>query len=452
MKIISKSRYVLMIIDSLIFASATFFTAGRYHIPEQFVILTTILFVFCGIYILFMKGFYKLQKYEMALIDAYLLLEGVVLAAVIPFIVLMFFDFNWGSYKFFLENIALSYIIILIWRLLFYYQRKYFKPDTNILILGAGDAGKTIVKEVLQRPMLKMNMVGFIDNDENPEKFGYEGVKVIGRTSALKEIIEKYDIKTIIIAIDTQLDYQTRMDISDCVPQGVNIWRMSHFYEKVTQKIPVLIITPEWFLYEFTSIDRPLYECLKRLFDIVAATIILIVTLPIEIICALSIKFADGGPIFYYQERIGKNNKPFKMIKLRTMIQTAEKDGAVWAADNNKDPRVLPIGRIARKARFDEIPQMINIIKGEMSIVGPRPERPEFVELLGKEIPFYNRRHWIAPGWTGWAQIMYRYGASIEDATEKLRYDFYYIKHRNIFWDFSILMKAISMALTGRHG
>lgn len=451
MKVISKSRYVLMIIDALIFALATVFTANRYQIPKEIVILTTVLFVFLGIYILFMKGFYKLQKYEMELKDAYLLLEGVVLAAVIPFVTVLFFDFGWTSYKFFLEDIALSYVLILVWRCIFYFHRKYFKAATNLIIVGAGDAGKTIATEILNRPMLKMNIVGFIDNDENQEKFNFENIKVIGRTSELEKIIEKYDVKTIITAIDSQFDYQTRMDLSECVPQGIAIWRMSSFYEKITQKIPVLIITPEWFMYEFTSIDRPLYEFLKRLFDIIAALIILVVTLPIEIICALSIKFADGGPIFYYQERIGKNNKPFKMIKLRTMIQTAEEDGAVWAADNNNDPRVLPIGKIARKARFDEIPQMINVLKGEMSIVGPRPERPEFVEILNKEIPFYNRRHWIAPGWTGWAQIMYKYGASIEDATEKLRYDFYYIKHRNIFWDISILIKAIMMALTGRH-
>ena len=315
MKVISKSRYVLMVVDALIFAWATFFRANTYNIHPKLVILTSVLFVFFGIYVLFMKGFYKLQKYEMKLKEAYLLLEGVVLAAVIPFIVLLFFDFSWTSYKFFLENIVISYFLILIWRFLFYYQRKYFKPNSNILIIGAGDAGKTMAREILQRPMLKMNIVGFIDNDENPEKFNYEGVKVIGRTSDLKELIEQNDIKMVIVAIDSQLDYQTRMDISECVPQGVVIWRMSHFYEKITQKIPALIITPEWFLYEFTSIDRPLYNFVKRIFDVISAIIILLVTFPVLIFIAIIVKIKDGGAIMYTQQRSGKYTLTGNFVK-----------------------------------------------------------------------------------------------------------------------------------------
>lgn len=451
MKIISKSRYVLMFVDALIFAWATFFIAGRYHIPEKFVLLTIILFAFCGIYILFMKGFYKLDKYEMELKDAYLLLEGVVLAAVIPFLVLMFCDFDWIAFKFIIEEGFLAYILILIWRMLFYYQRKYFKADTNILIIGAGDAGKTTAEEILARPMLKMKIVGFVDNDENPEKYDYDGLKVIGRTSDLKKILEKYEIKSIVMAITTELDYNTLMDISECVPQGIYIWRMSHFYEKITQKIPVMVITPEWFLYNFSSIDRPLYEFLKRIFDIVAASIILIITLPVLIFIGIAVKLYDGGAALYTQSRIGKNGDLFKLYKLRTMHEGAEKEGMVDKG-NTTDNRVIPFCKWVRKARFDEIPQMINILKGEMSIVGPRAEFENFVREYEKEIPFYNRRHWITPGWTGWAQINQGHCVNVDDIIEKLRYDFFYIKNRNIFWDFSILMKAISLALTGRHG
>ncbi|MEI8390621.1 MAG: sugar transferase [bacterium] len=227
---------------------------------------------------------------------------------------------------------------------------------------------------------------------------------------------------------------------------------MSELYELLTLKVAVKTITPEWFIYDLTRIHRPIYRLCKRIFDIIGASIISFVTLPIMIILAVSTKIADGGKIFYTQERVGKNGKIFEMLKFRTMIENAEKDGAVWAVNNNKDTRVTKIGRIARKLRFDELPQMLNIIKGEMSLVGPRPERPEFTQILEKKIPFYQRRHWVTPGWTGWAQIMYRYGASTEDAIEKLRYELYYIKHRNLFWDFSILVKAVFMALSGRHG
>jgi exopolysaccharide biosynthesis polyprenyl glycosylphosphotransferase len=442
-----------MFTDALIFAFLTFFLASKYSIPKEYIISTTVLFTSCGIYILYLKGYYNIKKYDFGLKDAYLLLEGIILAGIILFAFLLFFDFDKLTSRFIVNEVIFASILMYIWRKFFYYQRKYLKSDSNVLIIGASKTGKIIADEILKTPMLKLNLIGFIDNNEDSSNFDFNGLKIIGTTSKLKEIITEHNIKKIVIAIiNSEIDHQTLMDISECVSGGIDIWEMPIFYEKITQKIPVLVITPEWFMYNFTSLERPLYEFLKRIFDIIAAAIILFVTLPIVIIIALSIKLTDGGSIFYFQERVGKNDKQFKMIKLRTMIECAEKDGAVWASNNNKDPRVTSIGRIARKLRFDEIPQMINILKGEMSIVGPRPERHEFVELLNKEIPFYNRRHWVTPGWTGWAQIMYKYGASIEDATEKLRYDFFYIKHRNIFWDFNILMKAVSLALAGRHG
>lgn len=449
MKVISKSIYVLMVIDALIFEVLTLFTAANYNIPEKNTILTTILFTVCGVYVLFMKGFYKIRNYELDPKDAYLLFEGIVLAAVIPFVTLLFFDFNWLAFKFLLVDVICIYIVIFIWRKLFYYHRKYLKPSSNILIIGAGDVGKIMAKEILNRPMLKQNLVGFVDNYEECLKFDYEGIKVIGKTSNLKKIIEGNDIKTIIIAITEELDYQTLMDISECIPQGVDIWKMSDYYELITQKIPITTITPEWFMYDFTVLDTSFYDFFKRIFDIVAAIIILIVTLPVLIAIAIYTKLYDGGPIFYLQNRVGKNNKTFKVYKLRTMCVGAEETGMFDKGDKNDD-RIIPFCKWVRKARFDEIPQMINILKGEMSVVGPRVEFVNFAQEYEKEIPFFNRRHWITPGWTGYAHINQGHVVGVDPTIEKLRYDFYYIKHRNIFWDFEILIKAVFQALSGR--
>ena len=304
--------------------------------------------------------------------------------------------------------------------------------------------------EILKRPVLKFNLKGFVDNDANKANLVYRGINVLGKTADLHKIIPEYNIKIIIVAIRHEPDYQTLMDISECVPQGVSIWKMPSFYEKIAFKIPVQSITPDWFMYNFTSTQRPVYDVLKRIYDIIAASIILTVTMPVLLIIAIGVKLHDGGPIIYTQPRIGKGGKPFKLYKIRTMCMNADKAGMVDKG-NTEDDRVIPFCKWVRKARFDEIPQMINILKGEMSIVGPRAEFEDFVRKYEKEIPFYNRRHWIKPGWTGWAQINQGHCVQVDDITEKLRYDFYYIKKRNIFWEISILLKAVGLALSGRH-
>lgn len=449
---LSKSIYVLSVTDTLIFIFSTFLAGNYFDMPKYTIILTGILIYLFGIYTLYLKGYYTTRNYNFWLKDAYYLLEGLCSATIIPAGIVLFLEFNRTVFYFILSNLGILYILLLIWRICFYEHRKNFKKAKNIIIIGSGSSGNDISAEILKRPEFKLNIVGFVDNDENKLNTEVNGIKIIGKTSELKEIIDKNDIKLVIIAITVKIESQALSDIAECISQNIEIYKMPDIYEKITQKIPVGQITEDWFICNFTRLENAVYEFMKRLFDIGAALVILLVTFPVLIIISIGIKFYDGGSVLYFQDRVGKNGKLFKLYKLRTMIECAEQNGAVWACNNNKDPRVTAIGKFARKLRFDEIPQMINILKGEMSIVGPRPERPEFVKILNKEIPFYNRRHWILPGWTGWAQIMYRYGASVEDATEKLRYDFFYIKHRNIFWDLSILLTAVGKALSGRHG
>lgn len=451
MKIFSKSVYVLLFTDMLIFLFSSLFLYQNISLPDEYKWLTVIVFSLVGLYVLFLKGYYKIRTYNFFLKDSYLLLEGLVLSAMPVCIMLLIFHIqNRTVFKFLLSEIALVFLLISLFRTIFYWHRKHIKADTNVLIIGAGKIGKLMADEILKRPILKFNLIGFADNDENKANLDYRGLRVLGRTSELKRIIKDNKIKIIIVAIKHEPDYQTLMDISECVPQGVSVWKMPAFYEKIAFKIPVQAITPEWFMYNFTSTQRPVYDVLKRIYDIIASSIILLVTMPVLVVIAIGVKLHDGGPIIYTQSRVGKDGKPFKLYKIRTMCQNADKAGMVDKG-NTEDDRVIPFCRWVRKARFDEIPQMINILKGEMSIVGPRAEFEDFVRKYEKEIPFYNRRHWIKPGWTGWAQINQGHCVQVDDITEKLRYDFYYIKKRNIFWEISILLKAVGLALSGRH-
>lgn len=217
------------------------------------------------------------------------------------------------------------------------------------------------------------------------------------------------------------------------------------FYERATGKVPLSAIDQTWFLDNITSGQRA-YELAKRILDVVLAIILGIPTLVILPLIALATKITSPGPIFFYNRRVGRAGKVFKMLKFRSMRLDAEANtGAVWAQEN--DPRVTSIGRFMRKTRLDELPQLWNVLKGEMSFVGPRAERPEFTEKLTREVPFYEERYLIKPGLTGWAQIKYRYGASVQDMAEKVQYDLYYIKHRSLILDLGIILKTINISV-----
>lgn len=228
--------------------------------------------------------------------------------------------------------------------------------------------------------------------------------------------------------------------------QNSTIIELSQAYEDFLLKIPVSLIDESWFVHKISSQENILHTSIKRIVDIVFSFIGLLAFSPFLLVSAVAIKLEDGGPILYTQIRTGKNNKPFKIYKLRSMIVTSEKQGAVWAEKN--DSRITKIGAILRKTHIDELPQLFNILKGDISIVGPRPERPEFVSDLEQAIPFYNLRHTIKPGFTGWAQIKFRYARSVKDSQEKFEYDLYYIKNKNILLDFGIILKTVQIIFT----
>ncbi len=233
--------------------------------------------------------------------------------------------------------------------------------------------------------------------------------------------------------------------------QGQSVWELSYFFELELQKLPVNYLTTDWFLSaeSLAFSGSPYSARVKRIFDLLLSSLLLVLTFPAMLIVGILILIESGRPLFFSQIRVGKLGHRYKIWKFRTMVKDAEKDGAQWAQKN--DARITPLGNLLRKTRLDELPQMYNVFRGEMSFIGPRPERPEFITELEKEIPFYNLRHWVNPGITGWAQVNYPYGASIEDAREKLEYDLFYIKNFGLLLDIKILLKTIRVVFLG-HG
>jgi len=236
-------------------------------------------------------------------------------------------------------------------------------------------------------------------------------------------------------------------ELMGCLDRGIGVMNYAEFVERYYQSVPVSDIDTRWFFSTAMEGTHPYYRILKRLMDAGIGLAGLVLTAPLMLLVAIFIRLESPGPVFYSQVRVGLHNKPFRIYKLRTMRQDAEKDGAKWAA--KKDSRVTRVGTILRKTRIDEIPQFYNILRGDMSFIGPRPERPEFTKELAAEIPFYEKRHMVKPGLTGWAQIKYRYGASVDDARVKLRYDLYYVKHASLELDLHIIFRTIGAVMQG---
>jgi len=230
-------------------------------------------------------------------------------------------------------------------------------------------------------------------------------------------------------------------NLYQCLALKIDFMNLVRAYETIIQKIPIAFVAHSWFL-EWT-IKKEFYEKTKQMIDIILAGILMILTLPLWLFIALAIKLEDRGPILYFQKRIGKNKKTFLLIKFRSMIPNAEKRGAIWA--KKQDIRITKVGKFLRKTHLDELPQMLNILKRDINLVGPRPERPNFVFQLEKQIPHYHLRHLIKPGFTGWAQIKFRYARTIEDSFEKFQYDLYYLKNRSLFLDLRILLKTLQL-------
>jgi sugar transferase (PEP-CTERM system associated) len=353
------------------------------------------------------------------------------------------------------RGIALLSIVILggtfyLWRLaITRWLLMTNKVKERLLVLGTGEMARKVVEELMKNRATGYQVVGFVS--DNQEKVGMSLInpKVIATTEQLLPKVKEEGINRIIVALPDRRGKLPLNSLLDCKLHGVKIEEGISFYERVTGKLLVDELRPGWLIFSDGFIRSRPALLLKTVIDFSVALFALILFLPLMFLIALLIKLDTPGPVLYKQERVGRDGKVFTLYKFRTMLQDAEEGiGPVWAEED--DPRITRIGNLLRKTRIDELPQLINILKKDMSFVGPRPERPFFVKQLQQEIPYYDQRHVIRPGITGWAQVRYCYASSIEDAKEKLCYDLYYIKHASILLDLFIIFETVKIVIFGR--
>lgn len=317
----------------------------------------------------------------------------------------------------------------------------------RVLILGAGQAGQSVADAIEANAPQDYELLGFLDDDPSKQGSDLKGVPVLSPPDSIMEMARSLDVRELIVAISGDIRPELHRALIEAFESGLRILSMDEVYEAVTSRLAVEHAGQRWFVtLPAGGSGGILHELVRRALDIVAGAVGSGVFGLLFIPVAVAIKLDSPGPALYMQERIGKNGKKFRLMKFRSMGCDAERDGvAVWASRN--DPRVTRVGRVLRSTRLDELPQFLAILKGEMSLIGPRPERPEFVEKLQAQIPFYRARLLVSPGLTGWAQVMYRYGSTSEDALIKLQYDLYYVKHRSFYLDFLIILRTIGVVL-----
>jgi len=340
--------------------------------------------------------------------------------------------------------------VMVSWRLLYNFLVKTKRLDQKIVILGCGLLAQNIARMVMEREDTGFRVIGFIAGDQTRIGDPLVNPSIIGSQKQLVDLVRKEKIDRIIVALDERRGKFPDAELLACKMRGIGIENGVQFYENLTGRLQVEDLTPSFLIFSDGFAKSKTSQGLKRITELLVSGIGLVLFSPFVLVIALLIKIDDRGVVFYKQERVGKKGKVFKLLKFRSMIENAEADGPVWSKEN--DTRITRIGRWIRKSRLDEIPQIINVLKGDMSFVGPRPERPSFVEKLGQVIPFYDLRSWVRPGITGWAQIKYPYGASEKDALEKLKYDLYYLKNWSFLFDLLILFETIKVVLFAKGG
>jgi sugar transferase (PEP-CTERM system associated) len=353
----------------------------------------------------------------------------------------------------FLLTAALALLLVMAWRSAFDLITARLAPRERLLLVGTSPAAIVLARELHERRFeLGVNNVGFVDPD--PARIGAPVINpgVVGTIDDIPGLAARMSVDRVVVSLSDQrgkLPMDRLLDVR--LRSGVLFDHLASVYEEYTGKIALENLRPSWLVFSTGFRKTRLLMWTKRAFDVAASVIGLILAAPLMLLSALMLKFeSPRDPILYHQERVGLNGQTFIIHKFRSMRSDAEaRTGPVWSAGDS-DPRITAVGRFMRKTRLDEIPQLWNVLRGDMSLIGPRPERPAFVEQLTQQIPFYGQRHVVKPGVTGWAQVRYSYGASVEDAIEKMQYDLYYVKHMSLMFDLMIALETIKTVVLRR--
>ena len=384
--------------------------------------------------------------------DDYHLIQRISISFVLSFIILLAIYYSFPEFKLargiLLYTFALALLGILFCRYLFYNYLKIPNLKKKILVIGVGENTKKLVTSNAEHMHRGFEICACLNL--NDSKVIVDHPQIISSYKSIVSVVEELDIDEIVLALDDRRGVFPMDELLDCKIYGTDVIDLLTFYEREESMIDLENIHPSWFVFSdgFGSSGFRVFG--KRVVDLLASSVLLLVSWPfmLLVVIAIYIESRFKGPILYRQTRIGEFDEPFDVLKFRSMRTDAEKNGAQWAKKD--DDRVTKVGVVIRKLRLDELPQIWNVLRGDMSFVGPRPERPQFVDEFDKKIPYYRKRHRVKPGITGWAQLCYPYGANEYDARQKLQYDLYYVKNYSLFLDLTIIIHTIEVILWGK--
>lgn len=434
----------VLIATDLLYDSHTFSSVGLFS-------RKALLIAFVCMACLYLNDVYDLKVTNSYLELGIRMLQALGTAAIILGIIYFIFKEMVIGKNIFFVTIVIAMLLIITWRFCYTIILKHGVFDQKIIILGSAELAKKIIMEIYEKQDCGYKIAAIVLKNNSTDFSSFTDLSVIYRKrfKGLLNMAREMSIKKIVLTLKEKRGTFPTRELLNCRVEGIDILEGNSFYETLAGKLTVEQINPGWLIFSEGFHKSHIERFFKRIIDLSLSTLMLLVLSPIFLITSILIRIDSKGPVFFTQDRVGERKRQYKIYKFRSMVEGAEKkSGPVWASNN--DDRITRVGRFIRKWRIDELPQLWNVLRGEMSFTGPRPERDHFVKELEEIIPYYSERFTVKPGITGWAQVCYGYGASVEDAIEKLNYDLFYIKNMSIFMDMIIILRTVKIVLFGK--